>query len=130
MADLSIKAMMEMQRELWRVHSEEWPPLEAYYARDSFLWMVEEIGEAVSLIGKHGEEKILCDEEIHKHFIEELGDILMFLNDILLRYNISAEEFSQIYMDKHNRNIHRHYKADGILRLDTDKTISKVSGEA
>ncbi|WP_243428196.1 NUDIX hydrolase [Clostridium rhizosphaerae] len=42
--------------------------------------------------------------------VEELGDVLMYYMDVLNRFNISAEEFSSIYLKKFESNMKRDYK--------------------
>lgn len=36
----------------------------------------------------------------------------MYFTDTLLRYGITPEEFSQAYIQKHNRNMGRNYTAE------------------
>ena len=74
-----------------------------------FLWMIEEIGEAISIIKKKGEEKIMTSVPVRDAFVEELADVLMYYNEILLRYNISPREISDAYQLKHNNNLSRNY---------------------
>ena len=45
-------------------------------------------------------------------FIEELSDVLMYYIEVLNRLNISAEEFSKVYLEKYNTNMHRNYEED------------------
>ena len=39
--------------------------------------------------------------------LEELADVLMYYNDILLCYDISAEELKQTYISKFEKNMKR-----------------------
>ena len=41
------------------------------------------------------------------HLIEELADVLMYYNDILLCYGISAEELRNAYTQKFEKNMAR-----------------------
>lgn len=75
--------------------------------RDSLLWMMIEAGEVADIIKKQGDAKITGDEQVRNHFIEELCDVLMYLNDVMLCYSISPEELAEIYREKHERNMKR-----------------------
>ena len=52
--DLTISQMMQMQRDLYERHKDAWYPLEPEYGKDSILFMVEEIGEAIAVLKKKG----------------------------------------------------------------------------
>ena len=47
------------------------------------------------------------DVELRAHLIEELADVLMYYNDIMLCYGISAEELKQSYISKFEKNMKR-----------------------
>ena len=103
MSDLKISDMLRMEYELWEKYSDTLEPLEPKYGRDSLLYMIEKMGEVISIIKKRGEDNIIKDKALRKSFIEELADILMYFNDVLLRYGIISEEFSDIYLRKHEK---------------------------
>ena len=44
---------------------------------------------------------------IRKELVEELADVLMYYNDVLLCYGISAEELKEVYSEKCKRNMNR-----------------------
>lgn len=119
MSDLKISEMQKMQKDLWEKHKLEWSPMEPVYGRNFFLWMIEEMGEAISIIKKKGEEKIMSSPPVRSKFVEELADILMYYNEILLRYNISSEEISNAYLKKHNKNMSRDYTQESANYLET-----------
>lgn len=52
------------------------------------------------LLGKNGDIKATTDNEIRKQLVEELADVLMYYNDVLLCYGISADELKKIYVEK------------------------------
>ncbi len=110
MKDLKVSEMMAMQTALWAVHSDSWSPMEPKYGRDFILWMIEEIGEAASIIKKKGDHAIMSDQDVRHAFIEEMGDVLMYYFDALLRYGITAHELSAAYCEKHDRNMGRNYE--------------------
>ncbi len=106
--DLTISELKEMQLKLFDMH-EEWNDMEPKYAKDHMLYMIEEIGECVSIIKKKKIENIMKDEHIRNRFIEELGDVLMYYIEVMNRLDISAEEFSKIYLNKYHTNLNRNY---------------------
>ena len=69
--------------------------------------MVEEIGEVAHIIKKNGGEKATTDGEIRKKLVEELADVLMYYNDVLMCYGISAEELKSAYEEKFKTNMTR-----------------------
>jgi len=105
--DLRLSEIMEMQRQLQAKHKGEWAELTPEYGRSCILWMIEEFGELVSVIKKRGETYIMTDPYIRAAFLEEFADVLMFMNDAFMCYGISASEFSEAYIKKHNRNMGR-----------------------
>ena len=74
---------------------------------DQLLWMIGEIGEVIDIVKKHGGQKACQDAELRKRLIEEMADVLMYYNDILLCYGISAEELKRSYTDKFEKNMKR-----------------------
>lgn len=110
--DLSISQMLALQRELYELHQDKWHPLEPEYGKDFILFMVEEIGEVISIIKKKGSGAVAADPAVREVFLEEMADVLMYYHDILLRYHVTPEEISEAYLKKHGRNMHRDYTAE------------------
>jgi len=104
--------MLKMQYELWERNKDKWSPLEPQYARDHFLWMIGEIGEALEIIKKCEEDRIMNDADVKSAFTEELCDVLMYFNEILLRYKITAEDMAVAYAKKHAKNMKRDYETE------------------
>lgn len=109
MSDLKISDMMEMQKSLYEIHKDSWSPMEPEYGRNFILWMMEEVGECISIIKKKGDTAISENLAVRRAFCEEMSDVLMYFNDTLLRYGITAEEISEAYQEKHKRNMGRNY---------------------
>ncbi len=110
--DLSISQMMHMQRDLYDLHKDSWMPMEPEFGKDSVLFMVEEIGEVISVIKKKGSTAILDDESVRNAFLSEMADVLMYYHDVLLRYHISAEEISNAFLQKHAYDMIRDYSKE------------------
>lgn len=109
MNDIKISDMLNMQKDLYALHEDTWSPLEAKYGRNFILWMMEEIGECIAIIKKKGDSAIMENESVRKASCEEMSDVLMYFNDTLLRYGITADEISSSYIDKHKKNMERNY---------------------
>ena len=109
MAEINFSDMRRMQLELAESHKGKWDPLEPKQARNQLLWLVEELGEAIAIIKKKGEDAIMNDETVRDNFCAELSDVLMYFNDALICYNISPEEISEAYSRKHAYNMKRDY---------------------
>lgn len=112
MRDMRISDMLRMQRELYELHRDQWLPLQAEYGRNYILWMMEEVGECIAIIKKKGDAAIMENEQVRQNFCEEMSDVLMYFNDTLLRYGITAEELSEAYVRKHAKNMGRDYEAE------------------
>lgn len=110
--DLSISQMMQMQRKLFEPHKDTWHPMEPEYGKDFVLYMVEEIGEVISIIKKKGSTAIAEDPAVREAFLSEMADVLMYYHDVLLRYQVTAEEISQAYAKKHDFDMTRDYAGE------------------
>lgn len=107
--DLSISQMMQLQRELFEPHKDKWSPMEPEYGKDFVLYMVEEIGEVISVIKKKGHTAIMEDQNVRDAFLAEMADVLMYYHDILLRYHVTPEEISEAFLRKHKADMSRNY---------------------
>lgn len=110
--DISINKTLEMSKELWEENKEKWSPMTPEYGRDFILYMIEEIGEVISIVKKKGEDKIMNDPEIREHFIEEMCDVMMYYSDVLNRFDVTSEEFAHKYYEKFHSNMKRNYTKD------------------
>ena len=107
MDDFSINEMLDMQIALQTRYKEKWKPIGPERGKDQLLWMIGEIGEVIGIIKKHGSEKVSQDERSRADLVEELADVLMYYNDVLLCYGISAEELKRSYVSKFEKNMKR-----------------------
>ena len=107
MSDFSINEMQEMQKSLQNKYKDKWEPICPETGKNQLLWMVGEIGEVIDIIKKNGGSKASANAELRKDLVEELADVLMYYNDVLLCYGISADELKSVYTDKFERNINR-----------------------
>lgn len=107
MTDFGINEMQEMQKKLQNKYKEQWEPISPETGKNELLWMVGEIGEVIDIIKKHGGEKICTDAGLRKELTEELADVLMYYNDVLLCYGISADELKESYQKKFENNMTR-----------------------
>ena len=107
MKDFSINEMQEMQSLLQDKYKDKWEPICPEVGKNKLLWMLGEIGEVIDIIKKNGGTKAADDVDIRKELVEELADVLMYYNDVLLCYGISAEELKEVYSEKFRRNMNR-----------------------
>ena len=107
MEDFSINQMLEMQKTLQEKYKDKWDPLIPEVGKNMLLWMVAEIGEVIDIVKKNGDLKACDPDGERAHLVEELADVLMFYNDVLLCYGISAEELKEAYSEKFHKNLNR-----------------------
>ena len=107
MADFSINEMQEMQKALQETYKHKWEPICAEVGQNKLLWMIGEIGEVIDIVKKHGGTKASTDEGLRKDLIEEMADVLMYYNDVMLCYGITAGELKQAYTEKFEKNMQR-----------------------
>ena len=107
MSDFGIKDMQAIQKELQEKYMDKWGGLSLETGRDKLLWMMIEAGEIADIIKKDGDQKIVEDEDVRNHFIEEICDVFMYMNDVMLCYSITSEELEKIYWEKHHKNMKR-----------------------
>ncbi len=48
-----------------------------------------------------------CRKCREPYLIEEMADVLMYYNDVMLCYGITAEELKQTYVEKFEKNLER-----------------------
>ena len=107
MDDFSINEMLEMQRTLQKQYKDKWKPVNPERGKDQLLWMIGEIGEVIDIIKKHGGDAASQDKDLRADLIEEMADVLMYYNDVMLCYGISAEELKKTYSEKYMKNMER-----------------------
>ena len=107
MTDFTINEMQEMQKRLQDKYKGQWEPISPETGKNKLLWMIGEIGEDIDIVKKHGDQKAIADDELREHLIEELADVLMYYNDVMLCYGISAGELKRSYTKKFEKNMTR-----------------------
>ena len=111
MEDISIGKMKEMQMELYELHKEEWGnDMNPESARNHMLYMIEELGESISIIKKKGIDAIMNDAKIREDFITEMTDVGRYYIEVLNRLKVTSKEYADCYMNKHKECINRNYK--------------------
>ena len=98
MTDFGINEMQKMQRALQDKYSHKWEPICPEVGRNKLLWMV---------VKKHGGANAAANEELRKELVEEMADVLMYYNDVMLCYGITAEELKRAYTGKFEKNMKR-----------------------
>ena len=112
--NLDMKTLMDMQTELQDMHKHDWSPICPESTIMHMLWMVGEIGEAIDVIKKMGAKNLTSGTKIREHFVEEMGDVLMYFIDVLQCCGVTYDEFCAVYKKKHEHNMHRDYVAEHV----------------
>ena len=107
MEDFSIGEMQQMQKALQEKYRHKWEPICPEVGKNKLLWMIGEIGEVIDIVKKYGGENAAANEDVRVQLVEELADVLMYYNDVLLCYGISAEELKRAYTEKFEKNMTR-----------------------
>lgn len=105
--DFTINEMLAMQNALQERYKDIWEGVSPQVGQNKLLWMVGEIGEVIDVVKKNGWEEAIQNPEHRKELVEELADVLMYYNDILMCYGITAEELKKAYTEKFQRNMTR-----------------------
>ena len=107
MSSFDMSEMQEMQKALQDKYKQKWEPICPEVGQNKLLWMIGEIGEVIDIVKKNGGLKATTDEELRKDLIEEMADVLMYYNDVMLCYGITADELKQAYTEKFEKNMKR-----------------------
>ena len=107
MSDFSLNEMLTMQKTLQDRYKDMWEPIGPETGKNKLLWMIGEVGEVIDIVKKNGDTKACSNSGLRKDLVEELADVLMYYNDVLLCYDITAEELKQAYTEKFERNMKR-----------------------
>ncbi len=107
MEDFSLNEMLELQRKLQERYQGKWEPIGPEVGKNKLLWMIGEIGEVIDIVKKNGGEKAVREADLRAHLVEEMADVLMYYNDVLLCYGITAAELKKVYLEKQERNMKR-----------------------
>ncbi len=111
-SDLKMSELLNYSKTLHQKYADKWEPMEPEHARDSILYMIEEVGEVIAVIKKKSIDEIMNDKAVRNHLVEELTDVLMYYTDALNRFKIDAKELSEAYIKKYNKNMNRNYTKD------------------
>lgn len=106
-ANFTIGELLDMQRALQDKYLAQWGGTAPEAGAHQLLWGIGEIGEVIDIIKKRGHKAIMDDPATRANLIEELGDVFMYLFDVMLCYGVTSEEFCRVYGAKHLRNMTR-----------------------
>ncbi len=107
MMDFGIDEMQKMQIKLQNKYKDKWESICPETGKNKLLWMIGEIGEVIDIVKKNGGTKAASDTQLRKALVEEMADVLMYYNDVMLCYGITADELKQAYIDKFKKNMNR-----------------------
>ena len=109
MKSLTIEEMQYLQREL--KEAKGWKDDDPSFAKDHMLNMIEEIGECASIFKKKGIDMCMTDPLVRQQLVTELADMQMYFMEVLIRLQITPEEFSRAYLTKHKEIMGRDFDA-------------------
>ena len=105
---LTINEMYEYQRALQEKYQVKWgEPICPEMSIHKLLWAYGEMAEAGDIIKKNTMEAVMTDPELRRHILEELGDTMMYMFDVMLCLDMSPDDFARVYREKCERNINR-----------------------
>lgn len=107
MEDFGFNEMQILQKQLQERYKDKWEPMSPETGKNMLLWLMIELGEAADIIKKDGNQKIIEDNNVRTHFIEEMADVMMYFNDVMLCYGISVDELKEVYRKKMQKNMDR-----------------------
>ena len=107
MEDLTLSEMHRAQRELQDKYRDKWEALCPAQGRSHLLWTIGEASGVGDIIKKQGDQRIMEDPEVRAHFIEELCDVYMYLASTAMCYDITPEDLTRTFWEKHQRNMGR-----------------------
>lgn len=114
MNDFTIREMHQMQQTLHARYQSLWDPYAQESGKSMLLWMIGEIGEVIDIVKKNGGARAASDPALRAQLVEEMADVLMYYNETMLCYGITADELKQAYTAKFKRNMTRwNAAADG-----------------
>ncbi len=109
MSSIDFDEMQEFQKELQAKYSSgaNWGALTPEHGVKTLLWMINEACEVADVLKKEGEQAVMDDAQIRRHFVEEMCDVMMYFNDLMLCFGITPEELTEEYRRKHAYNMKR-----------------------
>lgn len=110
--DISFSEVLGMSKELWSENKDKWAPMEPEHANTFILYMIEEIGEVISIIKRKSTAELMAQGKTREHLVEELSDVMMYYADVLNRFGISSGELSEAYIKKHRKNLGRDFESE------------------
>ena len=107
MERFTVSEMLQMQNALQEKYKDKWEHICPETGKSKLLWMIAELGEVIDIVKKHGGTKASSDEALRKDLVEEMADVLMYYNDVMLCYGITADELKEAYTSKFEKNMKR-----------------------
>ena len=106
-SELKYDGYPAMQKALQEKYKQKWEPICPATGQNKLLWMIGEVGEVIDIVKKNGAADAVEKEDLRKHLVEEMADVLMYYNDVMLCYGITAEELKAAYTEKFEKNMKR-----------------------
>ena len=107
MSDFSINELLSMQEQLQERYKDKWESISPEAGKHKLLWLIGELGEVIDIVKKNGGRNACDNSDLRKELVEEMADVLMYYNDVLLCYGITAEQLKAAYTEKFEKNMKR-----------------------
>lgn len=107
MSEFSFGEILRLQRKLEDKYEEDWGALTPEMGKEKLLYLYGELGEVCDVIKKNGLQKVMSDETVRAHLLEETADCLMYLADFMLCYGITEDEIGEAFRKKLEINMNR-----------------------
>ena len=107
MSDFGMNEMQEMQKHCRKNTNKNGNPSARQQDRINCFGWLGEVGEVIDIVKKNGAADAVEKEDLRKHLVEEMADVLMYYNDVMLCYGITAEELKAAYTEKFEKNMKR-----------------------
>lgn len=105
---LTVNEMYGYQRALQEKYQHKWgEPICPEMSIHKLLWAYGEMAEVTDIIKKNPMDRVMSDSGLRRHILEEIGDVMMYMYDVMLCLELSPDEFAEIYREKCERNINR-----------------------
>lgn len=71
--------------------------------QNKLLWMMGEMAEVTEIVRNNGDMRIMQDTEVRKQFVEELYEVVMYVNEMMQYYDITPQDLQEVHAEKQTK---------------------------
>jgi len=71
--------------------------------QNELLWTLGGIAEVTEIVRDNGDMRIMQDMEVRKQFVEELYEVVMYVNDMMQYYDITPQDLQEVHAEKQTK---------------------------